>query len=554
LILKRGSYQKCGLFLFLLRTNSLVIYGNNGFSFRYFYGPYSLSDNFLSFSYKFFINHRSIIKFFNLMNRIKLIFFALIFLAVACKNEQETNLVNRSIGNYESKKLNVYLTAQNTDSRLTLSQTSVFTNQRQPLETEYVVHVDPNKSFQEFLGVGGAITDAAAETFAKLTPNNQQKLIESYFNKDKGIGYSIIRTNIHSCDFSSNSYIYIEEGDSTLASFSIAHDTVYRIPLIKKAINESGGNAVLFASSWSPPAFMKSNNNMLHGGKLLSKFYQAWANYYVKFIKEYEKAGVPVWGITVQNEPMATQIWESCIYTAEEERDFLKNFLGPTFAKNGLTDKKIIVWDHNRDLMPYRASVIFSDPEAAKYAWGIGFHWYEDWSGGAQMFNNVRAVHEAWPDKNILFTEGCTESFRPDHYDYWPNAEDYGTSMIHDFNNGTVGWTDWNILLDEMGGPNHVKNFCFAPVHGDTQTGELIFTPAYYYIGHFSKFIHRGAHRIMSTPSRSALLCTSFLNPDGSIVTIVMNKSDQNIPYLLIVADGLAQLSIPAHAIQTIVY
>ena len=488
------------------------------------------------------------------MKHINFIFFALILMAGACKNEQETNLVTPSMGNFEGKKLVVYLTAQATDARLTLSQTSVFAAQRQPLETEYVVYVNPNKSFQEYLGVGGAITDAAAETFAKLTPSNQQKLLECYFNKEKGIGYSIIRTNIHSCDFSSNSYTYIEEGDSALKTFSIAHDTVYRIPLIKKAMKESGEKAILFASPWSPPAFMKSNNNMLYGGKLLPKYYQAWANYFVKFIKEYEKKGVPVWGITVQNEPMATQIWESCIYTAEEERDFLKNFLGPTLSNNGLGDKKIIVWDHNRDLLPYRASVIFSDPEAAKYAWGIGFHWHEDWSGGTQMFDNVRAVYEAWPDKNILFTEGCTESFRPDHYDYWPNAEDYGTSMIQDFNNGTVGWTDWNILLDEVGGPNHVKNYCFAPVHGNTQTGELIFTPAYYYIGHFSKFIQRGAHRILSTPSRSALLSTSFLNPDGSIATIVMNKSDQNIPYLLIVADGLAQLNIPAHAIQTIVY
>ena len=155
---------------------------------------------------------------------------------------------------------------------------------------------------------------------------------------------------------------------------------------------------------------MKDNNDMLHGGKLKPEFYQTWADYYVKFIKAYEKAGIPVWGLTIQNEPMATQRWESCIYTADDERDFLKNFLGPTIQKAGLGDKKIIVWDHNRDLMVQRANVIFGDPEASKYAWGMGFHWYESWSGGDKMFDNVKLVHEAYPDKNLMFTEGCPES------------------------------------------------------------------------------------------------------------------------------------------------
>ena len=132
---------------------------------------------------------------------------------------------------------------------------------------------------------------------------------------------------------------------------------------------------------------------------------------------------MPIWGITIQNEPMATQIWESCIYTAEEERDFLKNHLGPTMEREGLSDKKIVVWDHNRDLINHRADVIFGDPDASKYAWGIGFHWYETWAGGEPMFNNLRNINEAYPSKNMLFTEGCSESFRADHYQFWPNAE-----------------------------------------------------------------------------------------------------------------------------------
>ncbi|HRU86329.1 MAG TPA: glycoside hydrolase family 30 protein [Tenuifilum sp.] len=455
---------------------------------------------------------------------------------------------------FAGKSYEVFTTANDSVTRLALTSKGEFDSARQPFETEVAVFVNPSKQFQEIIGIGGAITDAAAETFARLTPENQQKLLDAYFHPVKGIGYSFIRTSIHSCDFSSGSYTYIADGDSTLATFSIAHDMQYRIPLIKKALEISGSTTKLLASPWSPPAFMKDNNNMLYGGKLMQRYYQSWANYFVRFVQEYEKAGIPVWGVTVQNEPMARQTWESCIFTAEEERDFLKHYLGPTFWNNGLKDKKIIVWDHNRDLMPYRADVIFSDPEASKYAWGIGYHWYEDWWGGKKMYDNVRNVHESYPEKHIIFTEGTVERFVPDHYNYWPNAEKYATSMIYDFNSGTSGWIDWNILLDEQGGPNHAGNFCFAPMHGDTRTGELFITPAYYYLGHFSKFIRPGARRISTSPSRSNLLAASFNNTNGSIVTVVLNTTDLPINYYLICNNAMAQLQIPAHAIQSIRY
>ena len=452
------------------------------------------------------------------------------------------------------KEATVYTTASETQLRLTQSGTVTFTAAAQPLENEVSVFVNPKKSFQSFLGIGGAITDASAEVFAQLPPEKQQEFLTAYYDPEQGIGYSLARTPIHSSDFSSGSYTYIEEGDAGLKTFSIEHDRAYKIPLIKKAIETAGGSLMLYASPWSPPAFMKDNNDMLHGGKLLPEYRDAWALYYTKFIKAYEAEGMPVWGITVQNEPMAVQRWESCIYTAEEERDFLKNHLGPTLEREGLGDKKIVVWDHNRDLINHRANTIFEDPEAAKYAWGIGFHWYETWAGGEPMFSNIASINESFPTKNLLFTEGCQEGFRPDRYQYWAHAERYGRSMINDFNNGTVGWTDWNILLDQKGGPNHVGNFCFAPLHGDTDTGELIYTSSYYYIGHFSKFIRPGARRISTVSSRSHLLSTTFMNEDQSMVSVVMNQSDQAIDYKLYVGEGQAvSIQIPAHAIQTVV-
>jgi glucosylceramidase len=452
------------------------------------------------------------------------------------------------------KTVMVYTSADSTNLRITNTDNLKFSVLKQPFETQTCVFVDPNKTFQTFLGIGGAITDASAEVFAKLSQNKQQEFLNAYYSKDKGIGYSIIRTTIHSSDFSSGSYTYIAEGDKELKTFNIEHDRKFKIPLIKKATETAGGKVTLYASPWSPPAFMKDNKDMLKGGKLLPEFYQSWANYYVKFINAYQKEGIPVWGLTVQNEPMAKQTWESCIYTAEEERDFLKNYLGPTLKKAGLGDKKITIWDHNRDLISQRASLILDDPEASKYVWGIGFHWYENWSGGEMMFENVGKVHEMYPNKNLLFTEGCVEKFDALKYQLWKNGERYGKSMINDFNNGTVGWTDWNILLDENGGPNHVGNFCFSPIHADTKTGELIYTPSYYFIGHFSKFIEKNAKRIGSIASRSQLLTTSFRNNDGKVITIVMNQSNKKITYNLCVGTSSTEVSILPHAIQTLVY
>lgn len=452
------------------------------------------------------------------------------------------------------KSVTVYTTADNSNLRLSKTTTLQFKPMAQPLETQVCIFADPDKTFQTFLGIGGALTDASAETYAKMPKEKQQEFMQAYFDKEKGIGYSLARTNIHSCDFSSDIYTYISEGDAALKSFNIQHDKQFRIPFIKQAIAAAGGKLTLYASPWSPPAFMKTNNDILHGGKLKKEFYQSWANYYTKFIKAYESAGIPIWGISIQNEPMATQKWESCIYSGEEERDFLKYYLGPTMKVAGLGDKKIIGWDHNRDLLYQRASTLLNDPAAAKYLWGIGYHWYEPWSGGEPMFDNLKLVNEAYPNTNLLFTEGCKEAFDLTKVNDWKLGEKYGVNMIHDFNNGSVGFTDWNILLDETGGPNHVQNFCFAPIHGNTKTGELIYTNEYYYIGHFSKFIQPGAKRIVSAASRSQLLTTAFKNPDGTVAVIVMNQGDTKTQYYLWINGKAAEATALPHSISTLVF
>jgi glucosylceramidase len=286
---------------------------------------------------------------------------------------------------------------------------------------------------------------------------------------------------------------------------------------------------------------------------LLAAYRQSWANFFVKFIRTYEAKGIPVWGLSVQNEPMANQKWESCIFTAEDERDFIKSYLGPTLQKTGMGDKRLIAWDHNRDLLYQRASTILGDPAAARYVWGIGYHWYETWTGGPMQFENMSLTARAFPGKNLIFTEGCQEKFDLSKVDNWALGEKYGYSMVNDFNHGAVGWTDWNILLDETGGPNHVGNFCFAPVHADTRTGKLMYTNAYYYIGHFSKFIRPGARRIAASSNRAQLQTTAFLNTDGSIAVIVLNTTDEKFPYHLIYKGKAAVTESLPHSITSLI-
>ena len=447
------------------------------------------------------------------------------------------------------KRVEVYLTARDTKDRLTPHNPLVFEPLPQPDESSPAILLDASKTFQVIEGFGGALTDAAAETYSKLPEKIRHEILNAYFNPGIGIGYSLCRTHINSCDFSSSSYAYDDvAGDTKLEHFSIAHDRQFRIPLIKDALAVSRNSFKIFASPWSPPAWMKTNNDMLHGGSLKPEYRQAWADYFVRFARAYKNEGISLWGITVQNEPMATQTWESCIYTAADERDFVRDYLGPAFARSGLPALKIIVWDHNRGIMYQRAKVVYDDSKASKYVWGMGFHWYV-----GDHFDNVRWVHDAYPAKQLLFTEGTPEGFDPLKLGDWQWGETYARSIINDLNNWACGWVDWNILLDERGGPNHVGNFCLAPLIGDTRAGTLTFTNSYYYIGHFSKFIRPGARRIICSSNSDDFLATAFLNPDGTIAAVVMNSHDRSLEFRVWIDGHAACATSPARSILTLV-
>ncbi|MEW6760887.1 MAG: glycoside hydrolase family 30 beta sandwich domain-containing protein [Pseudomonadota bacterium] len=448
----------------------------------------------------------------------------------------------------------VVTTAQGSGQRFAAQTLGAPRPAGQPMETETAVFVDTRQRYQEVFGFGGAVTDAVAEVYAKLTPSAQQAYLKAYFDPREGLGYNVLRTTIHSSDFSSGSYTYVKDGDRSLASFSIEHDMRYRVPLLRASLaaaRAQGTQMRVFASPWSAPAWMKSNRNMLQGGSLLPENRDLWANYIVRFVQAYEKAGIPLWGLSVQNEPMAKQRWESMIYTAEEETRFLGDHLGPALARAGMKDKKIIVWDHNRDLLPQRAAHILSDPKARPYVWGIGFHWYETWAKGQPMHRNVAAVHAAYPDVPLLMTEATVEKFDPARLQDWANGERYGSEIMADLNAGAAGWIDWNMLLDSRGGPNHVGNYCFALLHA-SDDGQLVFTPSYAYMGHFTRYIKPGARRVGATTSRSTLDTVAFRNPDGALAIVVMNRTDGAQRYRLMIDGVETAVDIPARAIQTV--
>jgi glucosylceramidase len=443
-----------------------------------------------------------------------------------------------------TNKHDVYTTGKTTGQFLARHNVAATNSSPQP-ESPSVI-IERRIKYQTIEGFGGAFTESAATTLLKLPGEIQEEVLQAYFDTEQGHGYTFCRTHINSCDFSLGNYAYDEvDGDTALEHFSIDRDLRALIPMINRAREYAGPGFRLFASPWSPPAWMKTNGKMNDGGKLKDEYRDVWARYCARYIREYEKAGVPIWGLSVQNEPEAVQTWDSCIYTGEEERDFVRDFLGPTLAKEGLGDIKIIIWDHNRDQLFQRAKVVLDDPSAAKYVWGVGFHWYS-----ADCFNNVALTHDAFPDKVLLLTEACVEA--GPHIGDWLAGERYGRAIIQDLNHWAAAWVDWNLLLDEQGGPNHVGNYCSAPIIANTEAKTVHFNASYYYLGHFSRFIRPGAKRVLCATNRDQLEATAALTPAGTLATVVMNRSDEAIMFNLIDGNSVVSITVPDHGIVTV--
>ena len=422
-----------------------------------------------------------------------------------------------------------------------------------------IVNVFDEFEYQDVVGFGGAFTESAAYNYSLLTDEQKKDFMEKYFSRDKGIGYNFGRTHINSCDFSLDIYTYVEDGDKELKTFNIERDKKYVIPFIKDALKYCSDELVLFASPWSPPAYMKDTENAVCGGSLKEEYKKVWALYYAKYIKAMAAEGITISAITIQNEPKAAQPWESCYYSADDEREFIENYLADTLDSEGLSDIKIIIWDHNKERVYDRAKKIFTSEKVLKRVWAVGHHWYS-----GDHFDGIRLVYERY-GKVIVSTENCG-SISESHLSL---AERYGKELCGNFGNGAGAYCDWNLLLSEQGGPFHNRSEktvasagmifedkskgCHAPILYDNETKQLVYTPIYYYIGHFSKYVERGAKRIATTKYCEQIHTCAFKNPDGKIVLVMMNVSNNDMPAVVRYNDVCTTVNLEPHSIATVI-
>lgn len=419
------------------------------------------------------------------------------------------------------------------------------------------IEVNSSVTFQKHMGFGGSFTEAAAHTLKNTTEENQKNIIKAYFDKEEGLKYNMGRTTIHGCDFSLEPYTYIKDGDKELATFDMSRDDEAIVPMLNMAQEQAGEKLTLLCSPWSPPAFLKDNKDINHGGKLLKENYGVWAKYMVKYIKTMREKGMNISMVSVQNEPAAKQIWASCIYSAAEEAEFACDYLYAELEREGLSDDvKIIIWDHNRDLMYRRVKESMAYENADERIWGVGYHWY-----CCDKSENLAMVHNAFPNMHILFTEGCVElvnvsgaTSSKEGAGAWTHGETYGRNIIKDFNNYSEGWLDWNLILNEQGGPNYVGNYCEAPVMVDRNTNEVMYNTSYYYIGHFSRYIEPGALRLQCMNDvEFGLYSVAYKNPDGSIVVVAQNESETDRNTAIVIDGKGVDVVLPAHSITTYV-
>lgn len=406
-----------------------------------------------------------------------------------------------------------------------------------------IISLDISKTFQSFLGFGGAFTESTGYALSTISDYNYNKIMDEYFSKN-GLNYSFGRLPIGSCDFSLKSYSYSYKDD--LSDFSIEKDLKYIVPSIKAA-QQRNQYIKFIASPWSPPAFMKNNKKLKKGGKLLDRYKDVWSNYLIKYVEAYNSLGINIDYMTIQNEPDASQSWESCTYTAEEEADLLNNHLFPLFDKYGL-NTKFLIWDHNKDCIYERVIDSFVKYGTLNTSCGVAFHWY-----AGSFFDKINELNKLFPDKLLIHTEGCTgySKFKPK--DELFNAEMYGNEIIGDLNSGTNAFIDWNLVLEYNGGPNHKRNYCNSPIMINKKHTDYIKTPAFYYIAHFSKYINPNSKRISLDISSKNILGTSFINPDNSIVVVLLNKNDFNIEFNLKYKNSFFHDNLDSHAIVTFI-
>lgn len=420
-----------------------------------------------------------------------------------------------------------------------------------PQETQRekdLINVYPQVRRQTITGFGGAFTDSAGYVFSLMPAPLQDQLIRDYFSKD-GLCYTLGRTSIDSCDFSLACYASCDDPEDTeLEHFDVSRSQQYALPLILRAQEALGHSIPMMLTPWTPPAFMKTNQSRVGGGELKEEYYDLWAEYICRFIKAYQALGVDVKMLSSQNEPKAVQRWDSCILNGTQEQIFIRNHLYPAMKRHGLEDIALLIWDHNKERAFDRACETICDSEMERIVSGVAVHWYS-----GDHFEALQMIRERFPDKQIVFSEACVEYSIYAGQNQLRNAQMYAHDMIGNLNHGLNAFLDWNLVLDQQGGPNHVGNYCDAPMMYDMDAGVLTKNLSYDYIGHFSRYIKPGAVSVGLSRFTQQLEATAVQNPDGSICVVVMNPQKEAISFCLRMGDRVWPVTQEGESISTYV-
>lgn len=414
-------------------------------------------------------------------------------------------------------------------------------------EENGLLNLYPSVTYQTFEGFGGALTESAGYVYGQMKEAQKEEMLREYFGAER-MAYRMVRIPIDSCDFSLGHYEAVENAqDSGFRDFQFERVEKSILPLLDDAQEIYGNSLEIMLTPWSPPAYMKSNGERNNGGELKPEYKKAWADYICRYIREYRNRGYLVRRISLQNEPKAVQTWDSCVYTAEQEKEFLRDYMWPALQENKLTDIEVFIWDHNKERAYERACEIIDETTDHMVA-GIAFHWYS-----GDHFEALSMIHDKFPDKKLILSEACIEYCKFAADDFLKNAQKYAHDMIGNMNHGMNGFYDWNIVLDEEGGPNHVGNFCDAPFLFDMRKRELIRRNTADYLWHFTHFIRPGAVRIGTSVYSDELEAAAFLNPDGQIAAVLLNRNAYEVKVKIRLVDRIAELTVESDSIGTVV-
>ncbi|CAD5225606.1 unnamed protein product [Bursaphelenchus okinawaensis] len=430
--------------------------------------------------------------------------------------------------------------------------------------SSYLIELVSNTDWlQKIIGFGGAITDSVQVVYDIAARNRLNTLLLDQYYGPNSIEYSLGRIPIGSSDFSETEWSYLEEPeDYLLSKFSLAKDK--KVPLVR-AILQKNPEIKLFASAWSAPGWMKDTGRMRGGGKLQGGlngiYYLTYAKYILKFFKAYAAQGINFWGMTVQNEPatgaVADYRWQTMYLSPAMQRDFVDKRLAPMLKSDNVTkDILIMAHDDQRSGILEAAKEIYSKKVEHEVD-GLGVHWYS-----ASEYEPLTDVHKIKPDKFILSTEACNADHDDEHlplFGSWEYAQKYAHDIIQNLRNYVAGWTDWNIWLNEQGGPNWVGNFVDAPIIVDTYKGVFYKQPMYYIMGHFSKFIPPNSYRLKLNQNQEnkELETVGFVTPGLKLVLVAHNWSKDKTFELLVKksnSKSAVKISLGPKSIKTIIF